>query len=125
MKIKLFKWNEEAMDYQLVDDELKVGDGVTLNYYSDEEPATIIEIDPKGQWIKVQEDNAKRIDNNGMSDCQDYEITRNENGRIHIFKKTRRKNGPTFFTDTGRSTYDDYGIHLSLKVRRKYYDYSF
>lgn len=39
MKIKVFKWNEEAMDYQLVDDELKIGDGVTLNYYSDEEPA--------------------------------------------------------------------------------------
>lgn len=108
----------------IVNDELNVGDGVTLMYYSDEEPATVIEIDPKGRWIKVQRDNAIRTDNNGMSDCQDYRIERDENGRIQTFYKTRKQEY-TLFTDTGKFTYNNYGIWLMLKVRRKYYDYSF
>ena len=123
MKIKLKKLNEYG-DIIIVDDELNIGDGVTLNYYSDEKPATVIEIDPKGKWIKVQMDIAKRIDKNGMSDCQEYEYFRDENGYIRTFYKTRIKDY-TLFTDTGRSTYDSYGIYLSLKVRRKYFDYTF
>ena len=108
----------------VVEEELNVGSGVTLNYYSDETPATIIEIDPKGKWVKVQEDKAIRIDNNGMSECQDYVFERNEKGRVHTFYKTRRKDF-TLFTNTGRGTYNQYGIYLSLNVRRKYFDYSF
>lgn len=123
MEIKR-KVRNEDYDVVIIDDVLNVGDGVTLNYYSDETPATIIEIDPKGKWIKVQEDTAKRIDNNEMSDCQDYEYSRNTNGRIHVFYKTRRKDF-TLFTDTGRSTYNQYGIYLTLKFRRSYFDYSF
>lgn len=123
MKIKLKKLNEYG-DIIIVDDELNIGDGVTLNYYSDEKPATVVEIDSKGKWIKVQMDIAKRIDKNGMSDCQEYEYFRDENGYIRTFYKTRIKDY-TVFTDTGRSTYDSYGIYLSLKVRRKYFDYTF
>ena len=108
----------------IVDEELNIGDGVTLIYYSDEEPATVIEIDPKGRWIKVQRDNAIRTDNNGMSDCQDYRFERDENGRIQTFYKTRKQEY-TLFTNTGKFTYNNYGIWLMLKVRRKYYDYSF
>lgn len=123
MKIKLKKLNEYG-DIIIVDDELNIGDGVTLNYYSDEKPATVIEIEPKGKWIKVQMDIAKRIDKNGMSDYQEYEYFRDENGYIRTFYKTRMKDY-TLFTDTGRSTYNSYGIYLSLKVRRKYFDYTF
>lgn len=123
MKIKLKKLNEYG-DIIIVDDELNISDGVTLNYYSDEKPATVVEIDPKGKWIKVQMDIAKRIDKNGMSDCQEYEYFRDENGYIRTFYKTRMKDY-TLFTDTGRSTYNSYGIYLSLKVRRKYFDYTF
>lgn len=111
-------------DIVVIDDELNVGDGVTINYYSDEVPATIIEIDTKGKWIKVQEDIAKRIDKNGMSDCQEYEYSRNPNGRIHTFYKTRRKD-ITLFTNTGRYAYDQYGIYLTLKFRRAYFDYTY
>ena len=123
MKIKRTTLNEKN-DIVIIDDELNIGDGVTINYYSDEKPATIIEIDTKGKWIKVQEDNAKRIDNNGMSDSQDYEYSRNPNGRIHTFYKTRRKDR-TLFTDTGRYAYNQYGIYLTLKFRRAYFDYTY
>lgn len=123
MKIKLKKLNEYG-DIIIVDDELNIDDGVTLKYYSDERPATVVEIDPKGKWIKVQMDIAKRIDKNGMSDCQEYEYFRDEKGYIETFYKTRMKDY-TLFTDTGRSTYNSYGIYLSLKVRRNYFDYTF
>lgn len=122
MKIKQRKVKDGEII--IVDDTLEVGDGVTLIYYSDEVPATVIEIDPKGRWIKVQNDKATRIDNNGMSDCQDYRFERDTNGRVHTFYKTRKQEY-TLFTNTGRFTYDNYGIWLMLKVRRKYYDYSF
>lgn len=123
MKIKI-KVLDENYDVIIIDDELKIGDGVTLNYYSDQTPATVIEIDPKGKWIKVQEDNAIRIDKNGMSDSQTNVYSRNENGRIHTFYKTRRKD-LTVFTDTGRGTYNTYGVYLTLKYRRAYFDYTF
>lgn len=58
MKIIRKIWNAEECREEIIEDELNVGDGVTLNYYSDEEAATVIEIDPKGRWIKVQEDKA-------------------------------------------------------------------
>ena len=123
MKVLVKRLNEDG-EIIIVEEALNVGDGVTLNYYSDEEPATVIEIEPKGKWIKVQRDTAVRTDNNGMSDCQSYEFSRDENGRIQTFYKTRRKDF-TLFTDTGKFTYNNYGIYLSLKVRRKYFDYSF
>ena len=47
MKIKRTALNEKN-DIVIIDDELNIGDGVTINYYSDEKPATIIEIDTKG-----------------------------------------------------------------------------
>ena len=124
VKILVKRWNDDLMELETVEDVLKIGDGVTLNYYSDETPATVIEIGRNGSFLIVQEDNAKRIDNNGMSDCQDYEYSRNEKGRIHTFYKTRRKD-KTFYTNTGRSTYNEYGVYLTLKHRRKYFDYSF
>lgn len=101
--------------------EIKIGDGVTIQYYSDRTPATIIEIADNGSYIIVQEDTAIRTDNGGMSDCQDYDYKRNENGIIHKFKRTRKNK--SVYTDTG--TYCDYGIKLSFYGRQKYHDYSF
>lgn len=53
MKIKLKKLNEYG-DIIIVDDELNIGDGVTLNYYSDEKPATVIEIDQKENGLRFK-----------------------------------------------------------------------
>jgi hypothetical protein len=119
MKIKLLKRDEG-----FVEDELSVGDGVTIMFWSDRVPATVIEIDPKGKWIKIQRDKAVRSDDGGMSDIQYWDISRDENGHIDTFYKTRYKK-ITLFTDTGHSTRGKYGCFLNLKVRDKYYDYSF
>ncbi|WP_281512149.1 hypothetical protein [Mammaliicoccus vitulinus] len=123
MKVLLKKLNE---DYEpiIVEEDLEVGDGVTINYYSDEHAATIVAIDPKGKWIDVQRDKVIRTDTNGMSDSQSYKFERDPQGHITRFYKTRRKD-ITWFTDTGRSTFNTYGTYLSLKIRREYFDYSF
>ncbi len=100
---------------------VKVGDGATICWYSDRTPVTIIEIEPNGKWIKVQEDNAKRIDSNGMSDFQDYEYSRNENGRTYTFKRTRKQ--PYRYTDNGK--WENWGHKLVFGYREKYFDYTF
>ena len=68
-----------------------VGDGVTIHGWSDRTPGTIIQVSASGHRIVVQEDNAIRLDNNGMSESQEYRYERDPNGPIHIV--TRRKNG--------------------------------
>lgn len=99
--------------------QIKVGDGATIVYYSDREPATIIEIGKN--YIKVQEDKATRIDDCGISDVQDYKIERDPNGKIHTFKRTRKNRN--VFTNNGK--YYDWGTKLSFGGRIKYYDFSF
>lgn len=114
---------EVNFEKEFSDREIRVGDGATICYYSDREPCTIIDIADNGSWIKVQEDSSKRIDKNGMSDCQEYEYSRNENGSIHVFKRTRKDK--SMYTDNGVSKRGDYGMRLVFGVRVKYYDYSF
>lgn len=100
MKIKLKKLNEHG-DFIIVDDELNVGDCVTLNYYTGAESATVVEIDYKGKWIKVQMDLKGDIRTFYLTTIKDY----------------------TLFTDTGSSLFNKYGVYLSLKVRKNYFDY--
>lgn len=101
-----------------MEQKMKVGDGATVIYYSDRKAGTIIEISKDGKVVKVQEDKAIRIDNNGMSDCQVYEYERDPQGYIHTFKKNRRGQ----FTNNGKV---DYGAILGIGFREEYYDYSF
>jgi hypothetical protein len=94
--------------------EPKVGDGVTINMYSDRRAGTIIEIcSPKK--IKVQEDKATRTDSNGMSESQDYSYERNPEGYVSIF--TQRKNG-MWIESKGSNG-------LTIGIRRQYHDFSF
>lgn len=98
-------------------EEIKVGVGVTMLSWTDRTPATIIEVDSKGKWIKVQEDNYKRIDNYGMSDDQEYEYSRNPNGSVKLYKKNRLGK----YTDNGKKD----GCGLIIGHRERYFDYSF
>lgn len=59
-------------------DEIKVGTGVTEYHYSDRTPYEVIEvIDQKHIVIRALD--YRRIDDNGMSDAQNYEYISNEN----------------------------------------------
>lgn len=62
----------------------KVGDGATISYGSDCYPYTIIEINEKGNKMKIQSDNYKRIDKNGYpSTEQEYSYSPNLQGVIY------------------------------------------
>lgn len=99
-----------------------VGMGATILMWSDRHAATIRLIDHfktgaragqvKAVW--VTEDQAIRIDNNGMSENQTYEYLPQADGPYKKF--TLRKNGR--FVDSGGTT-------LAVGYRNEYHDYSF
>lgn len=92
----------------------EVGMGVTLCMWSDRHPYTVVKV-LSNRRIVVQEDNYKRIDDNGMSECQKYEYTPNPEASEVIV--TLRKNGQ-WKEMGGRSVF-------SLGFREKYHDFSF
>lgn len=94
---------------------INVGDGISLSPYTDWYAFTVIERKetPKGFVLTVQEDDAIRTDNYGMSDCQSYRYERNEKGRTMTVKWNTKKN---WFTC------DCYRISLG---RHAYYDYTY
>ena len=92
-----------------------VGMGATIHVGSDSYPATVIQVTRNGKRVVIQEDIATRIDNNGMSESQDYTYEPNPKGEIHIV--TLRKDGR--YRETGGTT------PVSIGFRRKYYDFSF
>jgi hypothetical protein len=100
--------------------------GATLYSWSDRNAATVVDTFTKGKYdyYVVQRDNAKRVDNNGESESQDYVYTRN----LEAGKSTFRvgKNGfeaVMFNPDTGR--YSAICGGLSIGNRVTYRDPSF
>lgn len=94
-----------------------VGMAATILSWSDRSPATVIAV--KGASITVQADNAKRTDNNGLSESQEYEYSRNPDGATHVY--TRRRDGS--YVRKGSKMRG--GPRLALGYRSKYRDPSF
>jgi len=96
--------------------------GATLCLHSDRYACTIIEVrkNANGEPIAVviQRDKAKRIDGNGMSECQKYEYSPNPYALKRTF--TLRKNGR--WVEQGSKMN---GTSISIGVRKEYYDFSF
>ena len=90
----------------------KVGDGATIQHWSDRSAATVIWVSPSGHQVKIQEDDAKLIDGNYLSEYQAYEFTPNPNARVVLV--TRRQNGD--YRVAGASTRVYFGF------RNKYRD---
>ena len=68
-----------------------IGMGATISVGSDRYPATVIQVTQNGKRVVIQEDDATRTDNNGLSESQTYTFQTNPNGTIHIV--TLRKDG--------------------------------
>jgi hypothetical protein len=101
-----------------------VGMGVTMLSWSDRDAGTIIEVNTKKRYIAVTEDDAKRIDNNGISEGQEYEYTTRLDGCITYYKKD--KNGQwrkCYYNENNRMVFGRGGLILGR--REKYYDFSF
>jgi len=106
------------------------GMGATVCGYSDRYAATIIQVmDVRGKtYIKVQQDHARRTDDNGMSEMQDYEYTRDPNGTIFYFRFNEKKTAWESVyqsEETGRWRKSQSGYGLVVGHRREYYDFTF
>jgi hypothetical protein len=106
-----------------------VGMGATMTSYSDRHAGTIIEVKKvgKGLLITVQADDVKRIDNNGMSESQEYQYTPNPNGATYLYKQKEpntRWVAMYMNQETGRLNKSERG-GLVIGERDEYYDFSF
>jgi len=91
----------------------KVGDGATLLSWTDRFPATVVWVSPSGKTIHLQEDNAVRKDNYGMSEVQQYEFSPNPEAPIQVARLTKK----------GWKVLK--GKQVLIGHRSRYYDYSF
>jgi hypothetical protein len=103
-------------------DNIEVGTGATVLFYSDRAAATVVEVhtNPKGEVnrVGIKYDNAVRTDNNGMSDAQSYRYEAGEGPTIYF---TKRKNGA--FVREGDQMRS--GQKVLIGKRDHYHDYSF
>lgn len=105
-----------------------VGDGATICGWSDRSPATVIEVIEKGKSVvvKVQRDAYTRTDQNGMSESQTYEYTRDPEGAVHYYK--RKASGEWYAVhkneETGRFIRSG-GAGIYFGHRERYYDFTF
>lgn len=93
----------------------KVGDGATMLLYTDRHAYTITSVAKSGKSFTMQRDTVKRVDTNGMSESQDYEFTRNEQGEtvtVRMSKKGWRVGGMR-------------GNKVLVGCRDEYFDFSF
>jgi len=102
-----------------------VGMGVTILHWTDRDPATIVEV-VNDKHIVIQDDEYRRIDNNGLSESQEYDYFPNPAGYKRIFKKDRKGLWAEYRLnpETNRLNKSG-GAGLRIGEREKYYDFSF
>lgn len=90
----------------------EVGMGATELCWTDRHAYTVVAVSPSGKTITLQADTATRVDNNGMSECQNYEFSRDPNGQLVTARLTKKG-----WACKGR--------RFSLDSRSEYHDFSF
>jgi hypothetical protein len=104
--------------------EPEVGMGVTMLSWSDRHAGTIVEVNNKKRYIAVTDDHTKRIDNNGISESQEYEYTPVMDGYRNYYRKDRKGEWRRcFFNEKKRLVFTSGGLILGKK--ESYYDFSF
>lgn len=105
-----------------------VGMGATILAWTDRHPATIVEASKvRGRWlIVVQEDHAKRVDNNGLSESQTYEYSENLAGAKTTFMQMPGGGWSIVFKNPETKRWNKIdGNGLRIGEREKYRDFSF
>lgn len=116
--------------------EPEVGMGCTKLGWTDRFPYTVIEVvKRKGRpragegpevidYIRVQEDTSRRVDDNGMSECQSYEFVHDPDGKVCFAKRNKRNQWVLVRTPRDRAKVKDV-IVFRMGERDRYHDYSF
>ncbi len=108
----------------------EIGMGVTYLSWTDRHPGTVVSVFEKGgyRYIGTQEDTAKRTDDNGFSESQEYEYTPNTEAYVQFFRQKKNEpdsawKGCYINSETGRWTKRDSRIRIGS--REKYHDFCF
>lgn len=108
-----------------------VGMGATLLMWTDRHAATIVSVEELISkrylyLIQVVEDFARRVDDNGMSESQEYVYESDINGRRILFASDRNTGAWTRMrhNEKGRLVKDK-GTGLRIGSRESYHDFSF
>ena len=96
----------------------EVGMGATMLGWTDRHAATIVEVSADGKKVGIVQDKATRIDNNGMSEMQEYDFERGTGNPSYY---TLRKNGKWVAQGQGFKN----GSRIVIGARDEYYDFSF
>lgn len=106
-----------------------VGDGVTVLLWTDRHATTVIDVDTSGKRpvITVQRDHAKRIDENGMSEAQEYEYTPDPQGIKYTFRFDPKQQcwRQLYRNDKGNLVFAKSGCRITVGLRREYHDFTF
>lgn len=86
--IKLYgSLNNRLEEGKMFCEKIEVGTGVTEYGYSNKYPYEVVEVKDQ-KHIVIREMETKRIDKNGMSDCQEYQyISNTNNPKIELVNK--------------------------------------
>jgi hypothetical protein len=99
----------------------KVGEGGTYLLYTDRHAFEVWHVSGDGKRVFCEWLNAKRIDNNGMSESQSYEYS--PSGRKFVLRW--RYNGWRMeYVENGKICFGG-RVSVIFGVKREYYDYSF
>lgn len=105
-----------------------IGMGATILGWTDRNPATVVNVFRTGKslYVVTQDDSYRRIDENGMSESQEYEYTPNPNGGKRTFRRADdgQWHAVALNDDTGRYVKTG-GNGLRIGEREKYHDFSF
>lgn len=107
-----------------------VGMGVTFLDWTDRRPGTIVQVssspDGRAVYFAAQEDDAVRIDRNGIGESQRYEFTPNPKARRVLYKRDRKGAWRQVeMNERGRDVFVDKSQSIRIGERDKYYDFSF
>lgn len=98
----------------------EAGMGCTILGWTDRHAATIVEIKRDGKLIGIRQDDAKRVDQNGMSEDQTYEYSPNPAAPIQWFSWRPQAQR---FCEVGARTGEGRGLRIGS--RNEYHDFSF
>jgi len=100
----------------------KVGEGATILHWTDRTAYFVNSVSEDGKTVEIERAKAIRVDNNGMSEVQDYKYERNPNFQPETIKFRYGKWRKVCKFD-GKTTYSP--ISIVFGEMKEYYDYSF
>jgi len=101
----------------------EAGKGATVLHWTDRSAYFVNSVSADGKEVVIERAKAVRVDNNGMSEAQDYNYERDPQAQPETIKFTYGKWRRVYRELGGKTTYSP--INIIFGTMREYYDFSF